>query len=92
MRPAILPRRTLVAVLLVAVAGCGGAGSPGGPDALPGVPGPPSSSSSPVLAGCAVFPADSPWNREVSGDPVDPLSDTYVESIGASGFLHPDFG
>jgi hypothetical protein len=88
-----VPHAAAVATLVVvALGGCGGAGSPDGPDALPGVPGPPSSSSSPVLAGCPVFPADNPWNRDVSRDPVDPLSDTYIASIGASRFLHPDFG
>jgi hypothetical protein len=39
-----------------------------------------------------VFPADNPWNRDVSGDPVDARSDAYIASIGASRFLHPDFG
>jgi hypothetical protein len=42
--------------------------------------------------GCAVFPADNEWNRDVSADPVDPRSDAYIASIGASRFLHPDFG
>jgi hypothetical protein len=44
------------------------------------------------IAGCAVFPSDNPWNRDVSRDPVDPRSDAYIASIGASRFLHPDFG
>jgi hypothetical protein len=44
------------------------------------------------VAGCPVFPADNSWNRDVSGDPVDPGSDAYVASIGAGRFLHPDFG
>src|SRR6187549_1577372 len=39
-----------------------------------------------------MFPADNAWNRDVSADPVDPLSDVYIASIGASAFLHPDFG
>jgi hypothetical protein len=46
----------------------------------------------PSIAGCPVFPADNPWNRDVSRDPVDPRSDAYIASIGASRFLHPDFG
>ena len=45
-----------------------------------------------IIAGCAMFPADNPWNRDVSRDPVDPRSDAYIASIGASRFLHPDFG
>lgn len=39
-----------------------------------------------------VFPADNPWNKDISNEPVDPLSSTYINSIGADGFLHPDFG
>src|SRR4029453_19273240 len=46
----------------------------------------------PRIGGCVVFPADNPWNRDVSRDPVDPRSDAYIASIGASRFLHPDFG
>jgi hypothetical protein len=45
-----------------------------------------------VLLGCPVFPADNPWNRDVSGDPVDARSDAYIASIGSGRFLHPDFG
>ena len=44
------------------------------------------------MSGCPVFPADNSWNRDVSGDPVDPRSDGYIASIGAAGFLHADFG
>src|SRR5690349_22823067 len=40
----------------------------------------------------AIFPADNPWNRDVSADPVDPLSDRYLASIGLTAGLHPDFG
>jgi hypothetical protein len=46
-----------------------------------------------VLVGCPVFPADNPWNRDVSGDPVDVRSDAYIAAMnGGSRFLHPDFG
>jgi hypothetical protein len=46
----------------------------------------------PTIGGCRVFPPGNPWNRDVSRDPVDPRSDAYIRSIGAAGFLHPDFG
>ena len=47
----------------------------------------------PRIAGCAVFPADNAWNRDVSQDPVDPRSDSYIASMnGPTEFLHPDFG
>jgi hypothetical protein len=54
------------------------------PAALPG--------STPLVAGCPVFPAGNSWNRDVSGDPVDPRSDAYLRSIGLDGTLHADFG
>ena len=50
---------------------------PGGP------PSPPSRS---------IFPADNPWNRDISQDPVDPASDNLITSCGAGDDLHPDFG
>jgi hypothetical protein len=40
-----------------------------------------------------VFPADNPWNRDISNDPVDPNSNNYIANMnGATKFLHPDFG
>jgi hypothetical protein len=45
-----------------------------------------------TIANCQVFPADNPWNRDISKDPLHPNSATYVASIGAGGHLHPDFG
>src|ERR1700686_3677320 len=41
---------------------------------------------------CPIFPANNPLNRDISHAPVDPNSASYVASIGAGGFLHPDFG
>jgi hypothetical protein len=42
--------------------------------------------------GCPMFPADNPLNEEVAGLPESPDSQAYVESIGLSAHLHPDFG
>ncbi len=42
--------------------------------------------------GCAMFPADNIWNRDISTVPVHPNSKMYLVSIGLSGALHPDFG
>ena len=39
-----------------------------------------------------LFPADNPWNTDISSYPVHPLSSQYVASIGAGTGLHPDFG
>jgi len=64
--------------------------SPGG-DAAPapggsgGTPG-----SSPTIGSCAIFPADNPWNTDVSKAPVDTAHD-YIGSLG-SMTLWPDFG
>jgi hypothetical protein len=42
--------------------------------------------------GCPIFPADNPINQEVATLPEDPNSQAYVESIGLTAHLHPDFG
>lgn len=39
-----------------------------------------------------MLPADNPLNQDISGLPVDPNSAAYINSIGAGGHLHPDFG
>jgi hypothetical protein len=45
------------------------------------------------LGGKRPFPADNPWNRDVSGDPVDPASQALLASCGGlDRGLHPDFG
>ncbi len=54
-------------------------------------------SSGPLLGGCAVFPADNPWNTDISNYPVHANSANYVATISNSGLggranLHPDFG
>ena len=43
------------------------------------------------LKGRQIFPADNLWNRDISGDPVDPNSDAIISTIGAGTPLHPDF-
>lgn len=45
-----------------------------------------------TVAGCPIFPADNPWNQDISKLPVHPNSQTYINSIGATRGLHPDFG
>ena len=44
------------------------------------------------LQGFLPFPADNPWNRDVSADTVDPNSAAIIAFIGAGTGLHPDFG
>jgi len=48
---------------------------------------PPSSSST-----CTIFPADNPWNTDISTAPLNARSAAWVASIGAATNLHPDFG
>ena len=43
------------------------------------------------LGGRRPFPADNPWNRDVSEDPIDPNSAALIASCGLRN-LHPDFG
>jgi hypothetical protein len=42
--------------------------------------------------GCPIFPASNPLNEEIANAPESPNSQAYVESIGLSAHLHPDFG
>jgi hypothetical protein len=44
-----------------------------------------------TLDGKRVFPADNPWNQDISREPVDPNSATLIQNCG-TGNLHPDFG
>ena len=43
-------------------------------------------------AACSIFPADNPWNADISGYPLHPNSASYVNFIGSTKTLHPDFG
>jgi hypothetical protein len=46
----------------------------------------------PGATGCPVFPTTNAWNQRVDTLPVATNSSTIVNSIGATGHLHPDFG
>src|SRR4051794_26812966 len=39
-----------------------------------------------------MFPADDPWNADISKEPVDLNSAALIASIGPNKRLHPDFG
>lgn len=80
-----------MALALLAIA-CGGGDAGTAPST--GDPGgsPPTQPSGGSLNGKLVFPADNPWNRDVSRDPVDPGSAAMVASCGATASVHPDFG
>jgi hypothetical protein len=44
------------------------------------------------LNGFRPFPASNAWNRDISAASVDPNSDSYINFIGTTVPLHPDFG
>ncbi|AKJ28350.1 hypothetical protein [Caldimonas brevitalea] len=44
------------------------------------------------LNGAIAFPANNPWNTDISRAPRDPNSDALIASIGLSTGLHNDFG
>ena len=46
--------------------------------------------TAPVVGGCEIFPANNPWNTDISKYPVDPRSSQYIAAL--PGNLHPDFG
>jgi uncharacterized protein (TIGR03437 family) len=45
-----------------------------------------------TLGGCAMFPANNIWNTPIDALPVSSYSAAYINSIGPSTGLHPDFG
>ena len=44
------------------------------------------------LNGFVPFPSDNLWNTNISAMPVDPNSANYINYIGSTAPLHPDFG
>jgi hypothetical protein len=46
----------------------------------------------PTVGNCSVFPANNIWNTRIDQLPVSPNSSTWVNTIGTSAHLHPDFG
>jgi hypothetical protein len=62
----------------------------GPPDDDPG--GQPDLGPNASLHGRQVFPADNPWNEEISAAPVDPNSDAIITSMGLNTGVHADFG
>src|SRR5205085_1714726 len=69
----LLSAAASVLVLVMAFAGNSTHGA-----ALAGTPAATASGSGPTIAGCAVFPPDNPWNRDVSDDPVEAGDDHHI--------------
>jgi hypothetical protein len=75
---------------LALLAGCGGGG---GSSSQPATQPPASSPGiNASLHGRRPFPADNPWNTDISAAPTDPNSSNLLASIGLATGLHPDFG
>jgi len=51
-----------------------------------------SSGSAPTIAGCNIFPADNPWNADISAYALDPNGATYLDNMSPTTALHPDWG
>jgi hypothetical protein len=83
-------RISWLSVVLLA-AGCAAGTAPVDPD--PGIPsGESSTGVSPRIGGCDIFPADNPWNRDISAEPVDPASDALIAAMSPEAVLHLDLG
>src|SRR5512135_2352481 len=73
----------LASLAALALVSCSSARSAGAKP-KPGAP--------PTVDGCQVFPKDNPWNTDISRLPVHAKSATWINAIGASKPIHPDFG
>ena len=84
----------------ITVSGCGGAkDSPSAPTSPtgPSAPSTPSAPSSGValnddFSGRTPFPNDNWWNQDISRAPLDNQSNAFIDYIGRTRTLHPDFG
>ena len=47
--------------------------------------------SQPVVDSSGIFPSDNDWNRDVSGDDVDPNSANYIAKMAPGTGMHADF-
>jgi hypothetical protein len=67
----------------------GGAGSGGTTGGSTGTPNP---GNAPTVAGCNIFPADNPWNTDISAYALDPNGATYLANMSPTTAFHPDWG
>ena len=75
-----------------ATGGASSGGASSGGTSGPGAAGAPGSAVGPRIGPCPLFPADNPWNTDISDAPLHPNSDAFIDSIGRDTTLHPDFG
>ncbi len=45
-----------------------------------------------TIGGCAIFPADNPWNQDISAASLHPDSATYIANMAPTRGMHPDWG
>lgn len=45
-----------------------------------------------TIAGCSIFPADNPWNQDISALPVNAKNATYLANMATGTAFHPDWG
>ena len=72
--------------------GTNGAGSGGSSNSGAAATGGQKGNPPPLAPDCTVFPADNPWNADISALPVHSGSSKFVASVGADSNMHPDFG
>jgi hypothetical protein len=65
----------------------GAAGASGGGGTAGGTP-----SGGGTVSGCRIFPADNPWNQDVSGTALHAMNATYMANMNPTRTLHPDWG
>jgi hypothetical protein len=78
-RPLSVPRITALALLVALVV-------------APSAQAKKQTGAGPYEYGCPILPANNALNEEIANAPVNANSQQYVESIGLSAHLHPDFG
>jgi hypothetical protein len=90
-----LDRLAFGALVLGAACSGGGSGAAGDGGAKPDSPVTMGSGDVPVIGGCPIFPADSPWNSRIDDTtayPVHPDWSKFQTTMDLSAHLHPDWG
>ena len=72
--------------------GAGGAGGSAGSGGSPPAGGSGGGGGVATTGGCTIFPADNPWNLDISGYPLNANSATYLANMSPTTTFHPDWG
>lgn len=87
----LLARRYVLVLLALLACEKEGPVTPGNENEEEPVAGVPTLGPNASLNGRRPFPADNPWNQDISSDAVDPYSSALIAACGLRN-LHPDFG